>query len=439
MTSLRKTSLRKKSLRKKSLRKTSLRKKSLRKKSLRKKSLRDGSKWDDMMAAKKKEEGEKKDAARLRREADLKESVGSAKKNAEEKLATKTDDSEEKERLRIEQENLEKKLRLRREDAEKTLFKREGKEKKAAEVSTLGSGVFNFLTGGGGGGGGGEGRDDIKPLDDDRLKKFRGDFYHGDFTEKNNARILRNMKGKKTLDIEKQKNTLEDIKKKIDTMDKAVVNKVNEHNINEKLLNSLLLYNFAVQDKQITENPERTSLRLTEIHKLVDLGNLEKRLLESEYVNLLSLIQENHIDEYDKSNPIDEKDYENFTQIDNEGAGDCLFHSIKDCLLERSLNSKSIRAECIKHIKANKVKYTQFFPSIYDKNIENYIERMQKDGEWGDELMIRVISEVYDITINVYVHIGTEYYVLIFNPDKTQQINIAGIYNIHFMALQKKE
>ena len=44
-----------------------------------------------------------------------------------------------------------------------------------------------------------------------------------------------------------------------------------------------------------------------------------------------------------------------------------------------------------------------FFQDYIAEDIDEYIERKRKDGEWGDDVEIQALSEIYSRPIEVYV------------------------------------
>ena len=64
------------------------------------------------------------------------------------------------------------------------------------------------------------------------------------------------------------------------------------------------------------------------------------------------------------------------------GDGNCLFRSISDQLYGQETFHQQIRQLCMKYILHEKV----FFQNYIVEDVEEYVERKSKDGEWGDDI-----------------------------------------------------
>lgn len=114
--------------------------------------------------------------------------------------------------------------------------------------------------------------------------------------------------------------------------------------------------------------------------------------------------------------------YENYTVIRNSGGGNCLFHSLehhfKDLLQKDettgifSKTTKKVpfdhtdfRREIVAHMEAHREQFTPFMPE--NETIEQRIDRMAKNGAWGDEPEIAVFADYMrrkGINVQLIVH-----------------------------------
>ena len=75
----------------------------------------------------------------------------------------------------------------------------------------------------------------------------------------------------------------------------------------------------------------------------------------------------------------------------SDGDGNCLFRSVSDQLYGDEQYHSQIRKLCMDYINFQK----GFFQDYVIGDIENYIETKRKDGEWGDDLELQALSEIY--------------------------------------------
>jgi OTU domain-containing protein 5 len=80
------------------------------------------------------------------------------------------------------------------------------------------------------------------------------------------------------------------------------------------------------------------------------------------------------------------------------GDGNCLFRSISDQLYGDEKYYDDIRKLCMDYIEHEKI----FFQDYVAGDIEEYIEKKRRDGEWGDDIEIQAISEIYARPIEIY-------------------------------------
>eukprot|EP00347_Sterkiella_histriomuscorum_P016120 403354413 len=82
------------------------------------------------------------------------------------------------------------------------------------------------------------------------------------------------------------------------------------------------------------------------------------------------------------------------------GDGNCLFRSIADQLEGNEKLHRKYRQEAIEYIEANKEMYAPFIED--DETIDQYLGDMAKDGTWGGQMELQVLSLIYKF--NYIVH-----------------------------------
>ncbi|CAL6435044.1 unnamed protein product [Bathycoccus prasinos] len=81
-----------------------------------------------------------------------------------------------------------------------------------------------------------------------------------------------------------------------------------------------------------------------------------------------------------------------------DGDGNCQFRAIADQLYGSSDRYAEVRANIVEHLRSNSSRYSAFVPDSYD----TYIEKVGRDGTWGDHLTLQAASNVYRLEIRVY-------------------------------------
>jgi hypothetical protein len=79
--------------------------------------------------------------------------------------------------------------------------------------------------------------------------------------------------------------------------------------------------------------------------------------------------------------------------------GNCLFRAISDQLYGSEESHIQVRRETLDYIETER-NYFQSF--IVNEPFDRYLERMRKDKEWGDNVELQAISEIYKARIEIF-------------------------------------
>lgn len=115
------------------------------------------------------------------------------------------------------------------------------------------------------------------------------------------------------------------------------------------------------------------------------------------------------------------------------GDGNCLFRAVAEQMEGSEKNFKNYREMCVEYIKNNKDNFAPFI--IDDETIDEYIERMSKNKEWGGNLEIYALSQALEANFYIYKEDKQMYIV---NYDKPKK-NITLTYHEgkHYNSLRK--
>ena len=118
------------------------------------------------------------------------------------------------------------------------------------------------------------------------------------------------------------------------------------------------------------------------------------------------------------------------------GDGNCLFRSVSEQVEGNESNYKEYRERCVNYMKENKDTFAPFIED--DEPIDDYIERMSKNSEWGGNLEIYALSMLLEANFYIYIYEHPMYIVKNFEKPKK---NIMLTYHDgqHYNSLRKLE
>jgi OTU domain-containing protein 5 len=107
--------------------------------------------------------------------------------------------------------------------------------------------------------------------------------------------------------------------------------------------------------------------------------------------------------------PNREKLFENILHLNQlkiipvNGDGNCLFRSVSHQLYGDDSFHQLIRETAMHYISMERGYFSQFIIGGIEK-IEDYITQMSRSGNWGDDLEIQAMSEIYDKAFNIFAY-----------------------------------
>lgn len=78
--------------------------------------------------------------------------------------------------------------------------------------------------------------------------------------------------------------------------------------------------------------------------------------------------------------------------------GNCLFRSFSDQLYGTPEHHALVRDRCSKYIAGERGYFEQFVAEPFDE----FLARIRREGEWGDDVEIEALSEIYDCRVEIY-------------------------------------
>jgi len=78
--------------------------------------------------------------------------------------------------------------------------------------------------------------------------------------------------------------------------------------------------------------------------------------------------------------------------------GNCLFRSFSDQLYGTPEHHALVRDRCSKYLASERDYFEQFVAEPFDE----FLTRIHREGEWGDDVEIEALSEIYDCRVEIY-------------------------------------
>jgi OTU-like cysteine protease len=85
------------------------------------------------------------------------------------------------------------------------------------------------------------------------------------------------------------------------------------------------------------------------------------------------------------------------------GDGNCLFRSFAEAIYGDQGLHKYIRKYCVEYLKKERNYFNNYIVGG-DCAFDYYTANMEKDGVWGDDVEIQAISELYNISVEIYIY-----------------------------------
>ncbi len=108
--------------------------------------------------------------------------------------------------------------------------------------------------------------------------------------------------------------------------------------------------------------------------------------------------------------------------------GNCFFRAVSHQLYGTEDQHGQIRSDGIDYIKKFKNKFQEFL----EEDIDAYIERMSKDSEWCDHIIMQAVASARNLAINVIQPKNKE---LVLKPQSPREISVGYINGNHYVSV----
>lgn len=119
-----------------------------------------------------------------------------------------------------------------------------------------------------------------------------------------------------------------------------------------------------------------------------------------------------------------------------DGDGNCLFRSVSDQLENTEHNHKYYREKTVEYMRDNMDKFKPFIED--DQTVEEYIDEMSKNKEWGGNLEIYAMSMALHVNFYIYIY-QHPIYIVKTCDDPKQNVMLTYHDGKHYNSLRKLE
>ncbi|EFH53784.1 hypothetical protein ARALYDRAFT_905911 [Arabidopsis lyrata subsp. lyrata] len=131
-------------------------------------------------------------------------------------------------------------------------------------------------------------------------------------------------------------------------------------------------------------------------------------------------------------------EWEGYTEIKMKSDRNCQFRALADQFYQTSDCHKRVRQEIVKQLKSHPKIYKGF---VNNMDFSQYVKNMSTNSEWGDEVTLRVVADVYGVKIVLITSIKLTPFMEFLpksqkEPDRV--IHLSYLAGIHFNSIHKK-
>lgn len=116
-----------------------------------------------------------------------------------------------------------------------------------------------------------------------------------------------------------------------------------------------------------------------------------------------------------------------------QGDGNCQFRALSDQFYRTSDHHEFVRHQIVKQLKSFREMYEGYVPMEYDE----YLQKMSKNGEWGDHVTLQAAADLYGVKIFVITSFkGTCYIEIVPNIQKSERVIFLSFWaEVHYNSI----
>ena len=114
--------------------------------------------------------------------------------------------------------------------------------------------------------------------------------------------------------------------------------------------------------------------------------------------------------------------------------GNCLFRSISDQLEGNQANYRKYRQDAMEYMLQNKDDFAPFIED--DLTFDEYVEEMEKDGEWGGNLELQALSMRHGFNVIVHQLDAPVFAIANFDPSVVRTIHLSYHMGEHYNSVR---
>ncbi|CAN6462485.1 unnamed protein product [Victoria cruziana] len=127
----------------------------------------------------------------------------------------------------------------------------------------------------------------------------------------------------------------------------------------------------------------------------------------------------------------------NLTELKVQGDGNCQFRALSDQFYRTSEHHNFVRQEIVNQLSAHPEIYAGYVPMAY----RDYLEKMLKDGEWGDHVTLQAAADWYGVKICVFTSFKDTCMIEILpNIEKSKRVIFLSFWaEVHYNSIYPEE
>ncbi|CAC5390904.1 unnamed protein product [Mytilus coruscus] len=130
------------------------------------------------------------------------------------------------------------------------------------------------------------------------------------------------------------------------------------------------------------------------------------------------------------------------------GDGNCMFHAVIDQLRiagDFTFNKDTLRSKSVEYLRENPCQEdgSHLMCFLSTESWEEYLNRMNRDGEWGDHMILNAITEVIGRTVTVLNNSGNVTHLFPHTVTLSDEVTLDSVYlghvGMHYVSLRPKD
>lgn len=120
-----------------------------------------------------------------------------------------------------------------------------------------------------------------------------------------------------------------------------------------------------------------------------------------------------------------------FTIVDQSGDGNCLFRAISHQIYGDPGHHGIVRAKTVEYLLLERAYFSGYVAGSFD----DYIQRLSRDGVWGDHIELQAMAELYNRPIQIFAYSTEPFRTFDCGPRNAQPIRLSYHFRSHYNSI----